>query len=452
MAEITTDTVRKTRGRQIRRGLTWNAGKLFVDKGLSLVVRLLLARLLVPEHFGLIAMIVVALGLIKLFVDFGLKTALIQRRRDECSLIRYDSAFWFLLGAGIGWTALFMIAGVPLLIWLYGEPQLHDLALVMSVSILVHSISALPLVRLSRRMRFKPIVIAEVTSHVVAAAIAIAMAFGGGGVWALAAQQLVSVGLRSALLWRFARWRPRWRFSWSSLRDLFGFSGWMMGSQVIHYLRKNMDKMLVGAMLGASALGVYVLAFVITEALRAKIGQAINTVMFPAYSHSQNDLAEVRRLYLAVVRYNALVVFPAAMLLILFADPVVPVLFGAAWAGTVEPLRILAFASMIHAISGDPASVLRGLGRPKVSFTIQLWNTTLVALPAIVLGIMYFGLAGAAWSVVISYTASRIAFQVYFRRIGFLTEAAILMALWPALAVALAMVALFNVSSIMMPL
>lgn len=450
MVDVTTSSARKSRGRQIRRGLTWNAGKLFVDKGLAVVVRLVLALLLVPEHFGLIAMVVVAVGFIKIFVDFGLQSALIQRPRDENSLVRYDSAFWFLLSAGVGWMVLFIIAGVPLLSWVYGEPQLHDLALVMSLSIFLYSISTLPLVRLRRRMRFKAIVIADVVSNLVAAIVAIAMAYGGAGVWALAAQQLVSVGLRSALLWRFAQWRPRRRFSWASLGDLFGFSGWMMAEQVVYYLRSNMDKVLVGAMLGASALGIYSLAFLITDSLRVQIGRAISTVMFPVYSRSHNDIAEVRRLYLAVVRYNALVVFPMAMLLILFADPVIPIFFGAAWADTVEPLRILAVASMIFAVAGDPATVLRGLGRPKVSFTISWWSTTLVTLPALICGILYLGLVGAAWGVVLGYTASRVAFQVYFRRIGFVTEPAVLIALWPALAVAFVMYALFTVNSFVM--
>ncbi|TVP72522.1 MAG: hypothetical protein EA339_06500, partial [Rhodobacteraceae bacterium] len=229
MVDIDTQRARTTLGRQIRRGVSWNAANLVVNKGMSILVRLLLARLLVPEHFGLVAMVVVVLGLIKIFVDFGLQNALIQRKRDAKSLIRNDSAFWFLLGGGIGWTALFIVAGIPLMIWLYDEPQLRDLALVMGFSILLHSLSIMPTVRLTRRMRFKSQVIAEVVSTVAASVIAIALAFVGAGVWALAAQQLSSGAIKSAMLWRAASWRPRRRFSWASLHDVVGFSGWMLG-------------------------------------------------------------------------------------------------------------------------------------------------------------------------------------------------------------------------------
>ena len=205
-----------------------------------------------------------------------------------------------------------------------------------------------------------------------------------------------------------ASWRPRRRFSWASLHDVVGFSGWMLGNQVVYYLRKNLDKVLIGAILGAQSLGIYTLAYMLTETLRVQIGSVIGKVMFPAYSRNQSDLAEVRRLYLGVIRYTTLVVFPIATLMILFADPLVTMLFGEVWAEAVAPLQILAVASMVFAFSGDPSALLRGIGKPKIAFNISFWNTIIVAIPALIFGAYYYGLNGASYAVLLHYITSRV--------------------------------------------
>lgn len=408
MADITTDRARATLGRQIRRGVSWNAANLLVNKGMSILVRLLLARLLVPEHFGLIAMVVVLLGLVKIFVDFGLTNALIQRKRDANSLIRYDSAFWFLLGGGIGWTALFIIAGIPLMIWFYDEPQLHDLALVMSVSILLHSLSILPSVRLTRRMRFKSQVIAEVVSTVVASGVAVALAFAGAGVWALAAQQLSSGALRSAMLWRAASWRPRRRYSWASLRDVVGFSGWMLSASVVYYVRINIDKVVVGAILGPALLGVYTIAYMMTETLRAQLASVISKIMLPVYSKLQNDPTQMRVSYLSVTRNMCGVIFPFQLVIILYAENIVHLLFSDEWSDAAAPMRVLAMGGMIYALSGPSPEVMQGIGRTRELFFISLGNLMFLGIPAATLLSFNYGIVGAAWAMTLTFASMRI--------------------------------------------
>lgn len=437
---VETNIARATLGRQIRHGVSWNAANLLVNKGMSILVRLLLAHLLMPEAFGLIAMIVILLGLVQIFVDFGLANALIQRKRDENSLIRYDSAFWFMLGSGFGWMALFIFAGIPLMIWLYNEPQLHDLALAMSLSILLCSLSILPSVRLTRRMHFKSQVIAEVVSTVVASIIAVAMAIAGAGVWALVAQKLSFDGLKTAMLWRAVPWRPRWRYSWDSLRDVMAFSGWMLGNQIIYYMRKNLDKLLIGAILGANMLGVYTLAYMLTETMRARIGSVIGKVMFPVYSRNQCDLTEVRRFYLGVIRYTTLSIFPLATLMILFADQIVSILFGEAWVEAVAPLQILSVASMVFVVSGDPSAVLRGIGKSNVAFNISFWNTVVVAIPSLAIGTVFFGLPGAAWAILTYSLSSRFISQFFLRREIAVTLWEILQAAAPAVFISTSLV------------
>jgi len=278
---------------------------------------------------------------------------------------------------------------------------------------------------------------AEMIATVSAAAGAILLVFAGFGVWALAAQELIAVALRTGLVWRVAQWRPARRFAWKPLRELAGFSSYMLGNELVHYSRKNMDRILIGALLGTASLGIYTLAFMVTETIRSKITGMVSRVMFPVYSQAQSDRPEVARLYLQVIRYTTLATFPVAILMILYADLLVPLLFGEAWLEAVEPVQILALASMLFALSGDPSVVFRSIGKPNIAFHISLWNTVIVGVPALLVGTTRFGVAGAAWAIVIHYASSRLVCQYYMRRELSVSELSILKSSFPAFVVAI---------------
>ena len=410
--KIMPQTLNTNLGLQIRSGLTSMAFKLGMTKATGFLVTLILARLLVPEMFGLVAMVAVVIGFLGIFADLGLQNALIQRRREPVSALRYDSAFWFLAGAGLVMAGLVWLVGVPFMVWFYDEPRLQPIAMALALGLWMGTLSTLPRVRLTRLMKFRSIVRADVLGMLAGAGGAIALALAGAGLWALVGKSLISSLVTLVLIWKATRWRPRLRFDLQSLRDVVGFSGYMLANSVLYYLRKNMDVIIVGKLLGASALGVYSLAFALTETLRMQLYSVVNKVMFPAYSRMQNDPAAMKPYYLATIRYMALITWPISTLLILFADPLVPMLFGEAWIEAVRPVQILAVASMVFALSGTPAEVLKGLGRPEISLYIQSINTVFVALPAIYFGAIHYGLEGAAIGVLIQYITARIAYQV----------------------------------------
>lgn len=422
--------------KQIKIGLKSMAVKVVAIKATGFLTKLALARLLVPEIFGLFAMVTVIIGFLKVFADFGLKNALIQRRRESLSTLRYDTAFWFLAGAGVALVMLVWMVCVPLMVQFYDEPRLESIAMALALGLCLESMGVLPRVRLTRLMRFRQLMQAEVIGVLAGAVGAIILALYGAGLWALVSQSLISGMATLMLLWKATRWRPRWRFAPHTLRDVFGFSGYMLASSVLYYVRKHLDVLIVGKLLGASALGVYWLAFALTETLRMQLYSVVNKVMFPAYSRMQDDPTAMKPYYLATIRYMALVTWPFSMLLILFADPVIPALFGQVWSQAVRPVQILSAASMVFALSGTPAEVLKGLGRPDISFKISFANTVFVAFPAVYFGANQFGLTGAAWGVFVHYITSRALFHLAIRRVIFITESDVLRAIFPAMLVA----------------
>lgn len=384
---------------RILRNLGWSATGFAASRGLSLASRLFLARLLTPDLFGLMAMVMMFLGIVNIFLDFGLRQSLIQRKREAVSSARYDSAFWFLIGSGIFWTIVISTFGAPMISLVFDEAQVEDLARVMAIGILFQAASVIPEVRLVRALRFKNLVIIENSSVALGLGIGVILALNGAGVWALAGQQISIFVSKATLHWVQMRWRPRYHFEFGLLRDVWRFSSFMLGSQSLHYIRLNFDNLAVGTLLGASALGTYSLAYLITETIRSQIGGVIAKVMFPVYSRASGDLEAMRSMHLSVVRYMCLVILPFATLLGLKAESILLVLFGPQWSDASSPTTILCFAAAVMALNGDPSSVLKGLGKGGLIFTLHAINTLLIGIPAIAFGAYYYGVEGAAYGV-----------------------------------------------------
>ncbi|MFK8035738.1 MAG: lipopolysaccharide biosynthesis protein [Hyphomicrobiales bacterium] len=402
---------RKTRNKQMRSGVFWSALNLLVTKGLSVVVRLVLARLLVPEQFGLVALVIVALGLAMVIVDLGIKRALIQRPRDPLTLVRFDSAFWFHFVFGAVVTVFFVAAVAPLLVTLYDEPLLFELSLVMSGSILFNCISIVPLVRLTRRLRFRPIVIAEILAVLLSSVVAIVLASLGAGVWSLALQQLVLFSFRAIALFAMSRWHPRLRFSVVALMDILSFSAYSFGSKIIQYLRTRSDTLIVGYILGTTSLGLYTMAYLVTEVLRSSISTVVNKIMLPVLSRVQGDSHETARIFSSATRYMTLLIFPISLSFFLHADWLVELVFEAEWYDMKAPIKILALSGIVFAMGGPAAELFQASGRPDLLFRLLITNFFFVALPLTVYMTNEFGLVGTAYAVVISMVILRLRMQ-----------------------------------------
>lgn len=426
--------------RKVRHGLKSMAFKLAVTKATGFVVKLVLARLLVPEMFGLVAMVTVVVGFLAVFSDLGMSSALIQRRREAISPLRYDSAFWFLAIAGGIMAALVWLLGVPFMVWFYEEPRLAPIAFALAFGLWLGTLGMIPRVRLTRLMRFGAIVRADVIAMLSGAACAVALALIGAGLWALVAQKLVTSFVTLVALWLSTPWRPRFRFKLATLIDVVGFSGFTLANSILYFLRKNMDVIVVGKILGATSLGIYSIAFALTEVLRMQLYQVVNKVLFPAYSRMQDEPEAMKPFYLATIKYMALIVWPISTMIILYADPMIPIFFGENWAEAIQPARILALASMMFALTGSSAELLRALGKVKLQFQINVAATLVVALPAIIIGTAYGGLNGAAFAVLFHYTVHRTVIDHYAR--GFVKVGRIeaLISLWPAAGVSIGIV------------
>lgn len=425
--------MRPSIGRRIAAGAVWVALGLLAARGIGYVVQLVLARLLFPEAFGLIGMATVFTALIGSIGDLGLAAALIQLKEERLDEAHYDTAFWLSLGFNLCVFLVFAIGIGPVAASFYSQPLLRSVVPALSLVECLRSLGIIPIIRLTRDLKFRTLTFIEASASVVGGVAAVALALSGAGVWSMVAQALIAALLQLPVLWVVTRWRPRFRFSRQALSDVLGFSTFDMLQRVLSYLTNNVDYLLVGKLLGAEPLGVYTLAFVMTDTFRQQIMAVSNRVMFPVYGRLQDDADAVRGYYLKAIRYNSILVAGVMLVLAGFAHPIIRVILGPRWEAAAFPIQAMAVASIVHAIGGTTESVLKGLGRARLNFSLSFVKTMAVTIPAFAILITFYGINGAALAVVLHKTVSRLVYQHFMRRLIGVTERHILTAIRPTL-------------------
>jgi O-antigen/teichoic acid export membrane protein len=347
-------------------------------------------------------------GLANVAVDLGCQQVLTQRRRDELTRRLHDNAFWLVLGSGLAWALVIAVLGAPGLAWFFGETAVAAPASALAIAVITHALGVVPTVLLTRRMRFRHIVVAETTGIAAGAVVAITLALAGAGVWSLVLQAVLASGVTCGMMWRSCRWRPRWPGNWRALHSMRSQGAAVLGARLIYFLRTQLDNLFVGTLLGASALGIYSLAFMLTEGLRSQLASIVGRVMLPAYSRAQDDPQQLHAHYLSTLRLLTLTVLPASLAALLFADDVVRLILAPRWWDAATPIRILAAGGVLYALSGPCAEVLQAIGRPGLLFRIAWMNLLLVALPATWWLTVHHGLTGAASAFTISFAMQRV--------------------------------------------
>ncbi|MGB3586841.1 MAG: lipopolysaccharide biosynthesis protein [Tunicatimonas sp.] len=407
----------KVSSKKIASGVGWVAVSSLGNQGLRLVVKLVLARLLLPEDYGLIGMAVIFTNLIKMVSEFGMGAALIQRKEEELTEDHYITAFWTNIGVALIGYAIAALILSPIAVWFYDEPELGSLLPVIAISIVLDALYLIPKVKLSRQLEFRPQAIINIIAVIIAGGISIYLAFAGWGVWALAFNSIIVSVVSGILYFIQVRWVAPISFSKPAFMDLFSFGGYVLIERIFYFLTNNIDYLLIGKLIGKEALGLYTLGFILTDTFRSKVMNIFNKVLFPAYSSMQSDGKELKKYYLGIVHLNANVLIPIMVIFIALAKPIILIGFGEEWLGAAAPLRVLSLSVIIHAISGTVSTVIKSTGRADLIVKVNTVLTLLVTVPAIAIGAIWFGIVGAAWGVVVYKTIGLMVYQHYIQKI-----------------------------------
>jgi O-antigen/teichoic acid export membrane protein len=389
---------------KVTRGLKWSGLAQIAQQLLQFVIYVALARLLAPEEFGLMGMVLVFIGFGTLLADLGLGAALIQRQNVENRHL--SSVFW--LHAAVGGLLTFvLLAASTLIANFYGKPVLKLMTVLLSFTLFFNSLSTVPRSILMRAMDFRRIFLADTTALFISGLTAVIMAAWGLGILSLVIQSLMLTILSTAIVWKLSDWRPMFIFDMGALRELSHFSFNLLGFTTLDYFISNADKVLIGRFVGASPLGIYNRAYQLMLLPVTQVSSVVTRVMFPALSVIQDDKAKVRYLYLQATRMIALVAFPVMIGLLVVARPFILSIFGEKWQGVVLILQIFCIAGLEQSIGTTLGWIYTSQGRTDTLFKWAMFAGA-VRISSMILG-LHWGIVGVA----IGYVASGCLFLTY---------------------------------------
>lgn len=398
--------------RKVVSGLGWSGFQMVFDRILGTLVKLILARILFPEDFGIIGMAAVFIAIIQVFREVGMGAALIQKK-DDVSELEYNTAFWTtMIWSIVLYGLLFLFA--PLIADFYDQPILTDVVRVLGIGILIQPVNLIQQIRLNRNLDFKKLAFINNLANLLASSIAIISAFQGLGVWSLVIQSTGPLILRIPLFYYYGGWRPSLQFSQSAFKKILAFGIYTTGTDILIRIVSQADFLLVGKMLGAYELGIYSFAFLITSTLRTQFIVMIDKVMFPVYSKFQHDIDKLKKYYLNVVKMNTVIMMPLFSLIILYAADFVGWLFPQ-WTESTVLIQIFTVGVIINSVANSFSSFLRGINKPHVELKIQLFRA-LFYLCAICVGYYFLRLNGVAWGYAITSFAMTIVISVILSR------------------------------------
>ncbi|HEX8121464.1 MAG TPA: lipopolysaccharide biosynthesis protein [Solirubrobacteraceae bacterium] len=363
------------------RGMAWAYGSYVGGRVLVLVSTAVLARLLTPKDFGIVALALTVMALLEAFADLGVGHALIVET-DEPVEERAETAFVFSIAMGAGLSAL-VAALSPLAAALYDQPRLVLITSILGLNFLLRSFRSTPEALSRKAMQFRPITVADLADAVVRGTAGIALAVAGAGVWALVAGYLLGTLSRNVVIWALVPWRPKLRPSRRHLRQLVTFGGGLSLVSLLNAFIGTFDDLMVGKVLGATALGLYVLGFRLPELLIINVSNVAADVLFPAFASVGRD--GLARAYLTALRYTLMLSLPLAAGLAILAEPIVLAIFGEQWRDTATVMQILTIYALGVTIGIPAGTVYKATGRAGVLLKLAIFRAALLGAGVILL-------------------------------------------------------------------
>lgn len=369
------------------------------DRGLQLGMTLVLAALLDPQAFGLMGIALLAVNAITWLTRLGVNEALIQQK--EANVDSYLNTAWCLqVVRGVFLTAV-VFSVAPLVGTAFSEPRVVPLVQAISFYPAIKGLQNPGVMYFLKNLEFHRQFVYKLTTRVTHVAVALAYGIAFRSVWALAYGFIAGAVAKVVISYVVHGYRPRPEFDTGIARELIDYGKWITGSSIVGFLRDQGDDGFVGWFLGASTLGLYQIAYRVSNAPATEITKTISTVTFPAYSKVQDDVGALREGFYRTIRTTTLVAWPAGTGLIVVAPSFVHTFFGPKWNPMILPMQVLAVFGLLHSLTSGAFPLFRAVGRPELETKLQTLKfvALLVAIYPLTNAL---GLAGTSLAVVCS--------------------------------------------------
>lgn len=381
------------KGRSVRGGAV-TMGAQWARFCLQMASTVVLARLLTPQDFGLIAMVMVVTGFVTRFKDMGLSLATVQKA--EINHAQISTLFWINLLLSFG-MMLIAMALAPVITWFYGEPRLMWITLALASGIIFGGLTIQHQALLRRQMRFGILAVIDIVSMSAGVLAAIIAAWFGAGYWALVIMRLAGV-IHAVAVWFACGWRPSLPVRGSGVRGMLAFGGHFTGFSLMNYFARNADNLLIGKFWGAGQLGLYSKAYALLMLPLGQITYPISAVAIPTLSRLQDDPDRYSHYYYRAINTIAFITMPLVAMLAALSHEVIIIVLGKQWTDSAIIFKVLAFAAVFQSIWSTIGWIYISLGQTK-----RLMHWGLIMVPLIVISFL-IGLPWGGLGVATSYT------------------------------------------------
>lgn len=366
-------------------GITWSFIDNFSQKGITFIIGIILARLLLPSQFGLIGMISIFIAISTSFVNSGFSAALI--RKKDCTDEDYSTVFYFNLAAGIifYWILFF---SAPVISRFFNEPQLNKLVRALSIILVIDSLTIIQRTVLTKRLNFKLQTKISLFSTIFGGIVGITMATAGYGVWSLVAKLLSQKGANSLFLWLWNKWQPSLVFNKKSFKELFSFGYKLLLSGLIDTIYRNAYYMVIGKYFSAKELGFFTRANQFKALPSQNIMIIIDRVSYPVLSEMQDDNEKLKTNYKKLIKATMLITFILMLGMAAISESMIITLIGEKWRQSIIYLQLLCFAGMMYPLHSINLNMLKVQGRTDLFLKIEVMKKIL-AIPVIIIGVIF---------------------------------------------------------------
>ena len=379
-------------------GMIWTAIQKYSTMVIKFISGIILARLLMPEDYGAIGMLLIFISLAEVFIDAGFGSALIQKKNPTQT--DYSTVFYFnIVMSVILYGVLYFSA--PAIAEFYRMPILCNVLRVQGLILFVYAFNVIQRNQIRKNLRFKILSKITILSSIISLIVTVIMAFMGFGVWSLVTQYFLEALIPCMFFWLTMNWRPTWEYSWKSFKELFGFGSFMFLTHLFTTFSQRITGLLIGRWFNPAIMGYYTKADAFSKYATLSIAGVMISTTYPLYASVQDDRERLINMVKRITSTLAYITVPMLSILILIAEPLIVFLYSDRWLPSVPYFQILCFGGMAGCLQAVNQQTIAAIGKSKVFFIWTIVKES-VGITAQVLGLVVWGIWGLLAGMVFS--------------------------------------------------
>lgn len=387
----------------IIKNLIWKFMERIGVQGIQFVIQIVLARLLLPEDYGMISLVTIFIAVANVFVQSGFNTALIQKQ--DADEVDFSSVFYISIGVAIT-TYILIFIGAPLIADFYREPNLVDVLRVLGITLFFGAFNSIQNAVVAKRMQFKKLFFSSLGASLISGIVGIILANIGLGVWALVFQQIFSQASVTVILWFTVKWRPKLIFSLKRVKGLFSYGSKLLLSSLIDTLYINLRNLIIGKMYTPNMLGFYNRGQQFPQLIIDNINGSIQSVMLPTLSDEQDNIDRVKSIVRRSIVTSSFIIFPLMVGLAITGEQIVTILLTEKWLPCIPFLKIFCFTYALMPIHTANLQAINALGRSDIFLKLEIIKKAIGIIILIITiphGIYAIALGGSISSIISSF-------------------------------------------------